>query len=306
MTREASTGEANFSGLRFRMHIILGGTGHIGSALAKILSGGGERVKIITRDAAKAQQSRQRGIEAAVADVNDAEALREVFRTGRRLFLLNPPADPATDTDAEERRSLASIMEAINGSGLEKIVAESTYGAQQVERGGDLGILFSMEQQLASQAIPYSVIRAAYYMSNWDAVLATARKDGEIHSFYPTDFTLPMVAPYDIAKVAAHLMTAPVEQTGTYHAEGPETYTPADVAAAFGAALSRPVRVVVTPREKWESAFKALGFSDPAADSYARMTALTLDNKYPPPADPFRGEITLTDYVGDLVRASAG
>ena len=40
--------------------------------------------------------------------VGDPDALRGVFRTGRRAYLLNPPADPATDTDARSgaRRSL--------------------------------------------------------------------------------------------------------------------------------------------------------------------------------------------------------
>jgi uncharacterized protein YbjT (DUF2867 family) len=95
-------------------------------------------------------------------------------------------------------------------SSLEKIVAESTYGAQPGSQIGDLGVLYEMEQQIAAQSIPFSIIRAAYYMSNWDFSLQSAKHDGVIHTFFPTDFALPMVAPRDIGQLAARLMTEPM------------------------------------------------------------------------------------------------
>ncbi|MGX9115292.1 hypothetical protein ACWTU6_01150 [Mesorhizobium sp. BHbsci] len=54
---------------------------------------------------------------------------------------------------------------------MRKIVAQSTYGARPGDRCGDLNILYELEQQLRGQPIPASIIRAAYYMSNWDSVL---------------------------------------------------------------------------------------------------------------------------------------
>lgn len=284
------------------MHIILGGTGHVGSALAEALIEKGEPVTIVTRDPSKTHDRQQKGMQVAVADVHDVEALRSVFRQGKRLFLLNPPADPSTNTDTEERESLSSILAALDGSGLEKVVAESTYGAQPAAHSGDLGILYEMEQALKAQTIPASMIRAAYYMSNWDGSLETAKKEGAVHTFYPADFKLPMVAPHDIGQVAARLMTEPVESTDLHYVEGPELYSSSDVAAAFAAALQKPVEVVVTPREQWTQAFKTMGFSEEAADSYADMTAITLDKKYSPPDAPVQGGTSLQNYVEQLVR----
>jgi uncharacterized protein YbjT (DUF2867 family) len=287
------------------MHIILGGTGNVGSALSKALLEKGESVTIVTHDPSKARDRQQKGLQVALADVHDLDALRRVFRQGKRLFLLNPPADPSTDTDAEERKSLASILAALDGSGLEKVVAESTYGAQPGDRSGDLGILYEMEQALEAQPIPASIIRAAYYLSNWDGCLETAKKQGVVHTMYPADFELPMVAPHDIGQLAARLMTEPVERTGLYYVEGPELYSPSDVAAAFAAALKRPVEAVVTPREQWTLAFKAMGFSETAAYSYAEMTAITLDKRYSLPDAPVRGDTSLQNYVNRLVRNDA-
>jgi uncharacterized protein YbjT (DUF2867 family) len=158
------------------MHIILGGTGHVGSAVANTLLSKGEPVTIVTRNAENGSAFTSKGAQAAVADVFDSEGLKRVFAKGKTLFLLNPPALPHTDTVEEERRSLASIFKAIEGSGLERIVALSTYGAQPGEHIGDLGTLYEMEQALGRQTIPYAVVRAAYYMSNWDMYLDLANQ----------------------------------------------------------------------------------------------------------------------------------
>lgn len=283
------------------MHIILGGTGHVGSALAETLLERGEAVTVVSRNASARPAWERKGAQFAVVDVRDVDALRRLFERGRRLFLLNPPADPATDTDAVEKANLRAILAAIEGSGLEKIVAESTYGAQDRDRSGDLGILYAMEQALRAQPIAFSVIRAAYYMSNWDESLRSAREHGKVLSFYPADFTLPMVAPRDLGRVAADLITAPLADTGMHHVEGPRAYSPADVADAFAQALGREVDVEVVPRAQWVAAYRKLGFSEAAAKSYADMTAVTLDEDYPIPGEPIRGRITLQAYIQDLV-----
>lgn len=286
------------------MYIIVGGTGHVGSAVAKTLLDEGEAVTVVTRNPEKADAWRQRGAEVAVADVHDVRSLREVFRNGKRAFLLNPNADVSSDTDREERETVRCLLAAIEGSGLEKVVAESTLGAQPGEGLGDLNVLYELEVGLRNQPIPASVIRAAYYYSNWDTMVGPVTKDGVLSTMLPADLTLPMVAPEDLGRVAARLLQEPVEQIGIHPVEGPERYSPNDVAAAFAAALGRAVRVDVIPRENWEDAYRSLGFSDAAAHSYARMTALTADGpEYP--EDPIRGSIPLRTYIGKLVRGSS-
>lgn len=284
------------------MHIILGASGHIGSALAQTLLKQHEAVLAVLHDEKKAADWQQKGAATAVVDVRDTEALRQVFRQGKRLFLLNPPASPTTDTVTEERNTLVSILAALPDSGLEKIVAESTYGAQPGEQLGDLAVLYEMEQALQAQPIPVSIIRAAYYMSNWDTALETARKEGIVHTLYPVDFQLPMVAPADIAQVAARLLTAPVASNGLHYVEGPATYSSVDVAAAFAAALHQPVQAQETPRANWPQALKQMGFSDKAAESFANMTAATLEAKQPLVENPERGHTTLQQYIQELVQ----
>ena len=165
-----------------------------------------------------------------------------------------------------------------------------------------MNVLYDMEQALQQLDASVSIIRAAYYMSNWDAYLPAVREKGELPSLYPADFQLPMVAPADLGRVAARLLQEPLSQTGLHYVEGPSTYSPADVAAAFVQALGGPVRVAVTPRSEWEASFRAAGFSAKAAASFAAMTALTLENPATP-AHPERGATTLQQYINELVKA---
>jgi uncharacterized protein YbjT (DUF2867 family) len=283
------------------MHVILGATGHVGSAVAAALLERNQPVTVVTRDARRAEPLTRRGAVAAVADLHDTAALRAVLQRASSAFVLMPPAAPSTDTVAEERRTVSSLVRALRGVPLRKVVVQSTYGAQPGERLGDLSVLHELEQGVLALGIRTSIVRAAYYMTNWDSALTGAREEGVVHSFFPPDFVLPMVAPADLGPVAARLLTDSAA-TGVCYVEGPAPYSPADVASAFARVLKRDVRALETPRAQWHATFQALGFSEVAADSYARMTAVTLAGAERPPA-PERGRTTLLQHIQSLARA---
>ena len=282
------------------MFIVLGATGHIGSYVAQALLQRGETVIAVTRDADKAAPLQALGAKVAVADIHDVAGMRQVLGLGKRLFMLNPPAAPDTDTDQTEKKSVRHLLAALEGSGIEKVVAESTYGAQPGECLGDLNTLHEMEDGLRCQPIAHSIIRAAFYMSNWDMYADAVRREGVLPTMYPAELKLPMVAPADLGRQAAALLMEPVEEGGVHYVEGPDRYSSSDVAEAFGKALGRSVSLCVTPREDWVPTYRQLGFSEQAARSYARMTAITIDGDYDMPDEPVHGRITLQEYIDAL------
>lgn len=282
------------------MYIVLGASGHIGGGLVDILVGQGLEVLAVVHNPAQVERIKTKGADAVAVDILDTDALRKVLRRGTRAFLLNPPAKPSTDTDAEEHKTLHSIVEALRGCTLEKVVLQSTYGAQPGDRLGDLSVLYDFEQALFAQDIPVSVLRGAYYMSNWDN-LKDAAMEGKLPTMLPADLGLPMVAPKDIAEVAAQLLQEPPEDRGVHAVQGPAEYTPADAAQAFATALQHPVEVNEIPREQWKQAYRDQGFSPEAAEAYTRMIAASVDGKITRPANPRVGSITLQAYIADLV-----
>jgi uncharacterized protein YbjT (DUF2867 family) len=285
------------------MHIIFGGTGHIGSHLSQILLDQRHAVTVVTHDEHKRQVWEKKGARVAVLDVLEVDDVRRVLALGSRAYLLNPPAPPASDTVMEERKTARALLSAISGSSLERVVAESTYGAQAGDGIGDLGVLYDLERGLAQLPIPTAVIRGAYYMSNWDLALQSARAEAVVHTLFPADFELPMVAPQDIAPVAARLLTQAEPSRATFFVEGPAHYSSNDVAAAFGAALNKPMKVNVVPPEQWTKTLRQQGFSQPAAEAMAAMTRITLQRTYEVAPKPERCKTTLAQYIRGLVDA---
>lgn len=269
--------------------------------MARTLLARGEPVTVVLRSPAKGPEWEKRGARIALADVHDVTALRRAFQRGSRLFVLNPPAPPSTDTAVEERATVDAIVKALDGSGIEHVVAESTYGAQPGKDIGDLGVLYALEQSLAGMLVPATLLRAAFYMSNWDAALESARSEGMVPTFFPPDLALPMVAPEDIGAYAASLMIS--DFVGSHAIEGPRRYSSTDVANAFAAALGHPVKAVEVPEGKWAAALAKQGFSPAAAASFASMTRIAREATFPESERAERGTTTLDTYVRALVAA---
>ena len=282
------------------MHIILGGTGHIGSATANALLTRGEAVTVVTRGRDKKETWERKGAKVAICDVLDVPALHAVLKTGRRLFLLNQPAPPSSDTDQEEQRTVNAILSALAGTHIEKVVALSTYGARAEKNCGDLSILYALEQSLAAQPIPATILRAAYLMSNWASQIDSARAEGVLHSMLPADRTLPMVAPEDVGQTAARLLMETKTEPARYYIEGPQRYSPNDVAMSLANALGRPVSTQVIAPDKLEDAFQRFGFSAQASKSYARMTRVTIET-CERPENPMRGSVSIDDFFNFMV-----
>lgn len=279
------------------MYVVMGATGHVGAAVADALLAGGEDVTIVTRRPERAGRWRDKGASVATADVEDVASLRAAFRRGRRAFLLNPPADIAGDTDATERRTIANILAALEDSGLEKVVAASTFGARPGQGVGDLTTLWELEEGLRRQSIPAAINRGAYYMSNWTSMLEAVAETGTLPSMFPADMRIPMVAPADLGEAAAARLLTPLDDVGVRYVEGPQRYTPQDVARAMSRTLGRDVVLEVLPRDRWEAVYKGWGFSAEAARAYAKMTAVTLDEDFDQPADVVRGHVSLADFI---------
>ena len=279
------------------MYVVMGATGHVGAAVADALLAGGEDVTIVTRRPERAGRWRDKGASVATADVEDVASLKAAFRRGRRAFLLNPPADTAGDTDATERRTIANILAALEDSGLEKVVAASTFGARPGQGIGDLTTLWELEEGLRRQPIPAAINRGAYYMSNWTSMLETVAETGTLPSMFPADMRIPMVAPADLGEAAAARLLTPLDDVGVRYVEGPQRYTPQDVARAMSRTLGRDVVLEVVPRDRWEAVYKGWGFSAEAARAYAKMTAVTLDEDFDEPADVVRGHVSLADFI---------
>jgi uncharacterized protein YbjT (DUF2867 family) len=244
------------------MFAITGITGQVGGAVARALVGNGQRVRAVVRDAEKGAAWARKGCEVAVADLDDAAALKKAFAGVEGVFFLLPPVfDPSPDF-GEARRVIAAVREALDAVRPAKVVSLSTIGAQALQPNL-LQQHQLQEQSLGTLPLPITFLRAAWFMENaaWD--VAPARTTGVIPSFlYPLDKPVPMVATEDIGRVAAELLQETWQGRRVVELEGARL-APNDVAAAFARVLGRDVRMDVVPRATWEALFKSQGMKNP-------------------------------------------
>src|SRR5215213_906428 len=86
-------------------HLILGGTGTVGSAVVRGLLARGEEVRVLTRSAERAAALPQ-GAQAVIGDLADPATYEQAFAGTDRLFLLNA----VVNTELQE--GLAAVNEA--------------------------------------------------------------------------------------------------------------------------------------------------------------------------------------------------
>lgn len=244
------------------MFAITGITGQVGGAVARALIDNGQPVRAVVRDAEKGVAWARKGCEVAVADLDDAAALKKAFDRAQGVFFLLPPVfDPSPDF-GEARRVIAAVREALDAARPAKVVSLSTIGAQALQPNL-LQQHQLQEKSLGTLPLPITFLRAAWFMENtaWD--VAPARTTGVVPSFlYPLDKPVPMVATEDIGRVAAELLQENWKGRRVVELEGARL-SPNDIAAAFARVLGRDVRMEAVPRATWEALFKSQGMKNP-------------------------------------------
>ena len=141
------------------MFVITGATGHVGAVAAEALLAEGKAVRVVVRDAAKAEGLRARGAEVFVADLGDQAALGRAVRGAGSLAAEKVP----------------------------HVVLLSSVGAQHPSGTGLIVSAYNVEQQLRASGLAATFVRASYFVENWGAVVHPVRSDGVLPSFLAAD-----------------------------------------------------------------------------------------------------------------------
>ncbi|RAV99509.1 NmrA family NAD(P)-binding protein [Pseudochryseolinea flava] len=287
------------------MHIIMGATGRVGSAVVAELLENEQAVKGVTRDEYRAKALRDKGAVPVIADAQNVRALAEGFKRGHTLFAITPETGKDENVIEEGKSLLNCYHQAIVNSDIKAVVGLSSIGAQHEKGTGNLQISHLLENTFNDLAIQKVFIRPAYYYSNWINYLEVAKSTGVLPSFFPPDFELAMVAPEDVGKFAAQVLTDLPDENTIYELEGPRMYTPQAVAHVLSAVLDRDVKVQQIERAEWENVLRDAGFSPDGVKNFVEMTQAVLDGKTRPEQKgtiKIKADTTLEDYFEKLVK----
>jgi uncharacterized protein YbjT (DUF2867 family) len=245
------------------MYVITGITGRVGSQAARVLRSAGLPVRGVMRDQSNASAWVAHGCEVALAENTDAAALTKAFEGAEGVFVMLPSMFDPKPGFVEVLPMVTALATALDAIRPAKILCLSTIGAQ-AKQPNLLNKLSILEQALSSLPIPIAFLRAAWFMENAAADIASARDRGVIASYLqPLDKAVPMVATSDIGRVAAELLQERWSGRRIVELEGPRRVNPHDIAATFAKLLGRSVHAEPVPRAEWESRFIAQGMKNP-------------------------------------------
>lgn len=292
------------------MYVVAGVSGNTGAATARTLIEAGERIRVLVRDAAKGESWARQGAEVAVADLADVPALTAALSGARGAYLLNPPGYAAEDPFRDTEVAADAIARAVTAARLPKLVVLSSVAADRPGGTGMIATNRTLEQRLGGIGLPVTFIRAAYFMENWGEVAGVAAAEGVLPSFLaPLDRAIPMVATADIGRAVAETLREDWAGQRIIALQGPASYSPNDVAAAFARALRTPVQAVAVPEAGWAEALSHGGFSARSVAGFTEMmrglNSGHVDFGSDPSAEPRRGRTPIDTVVAALVKAVA-
>lgn len=260
--------------MRNMTYVVTGVTGRTGAIAARTLLAAGERVRVVIRNPAHSEGWARLGAEVAQADLTDAQALTRAFSGAQGAYLVSPPGYALEDIYRYVERAANAAALAASAARLPKLVLLSSVGADRASGIGVIANNRTMERRLGQLGIPVAFLRAAYFMENWSGMVDSVRNHGILPSFLaPLDRAIPMVSTLDIGRVAAETLRENWSGARAVALEGPEQYSPDDIARAFEQTLGRPVRAMIVEESSWRSVLAQGGrFSEAALAGFIEMT----------------------------------
>ena len=223
--------------------LVTGGTGTVGSQVARELHRRGADVHVLTRDKSRAGQL-PRGVTAVEGNLQEVGTVRRVFDGFEKVFLLNH----ATPTEAYEALMAVTAMRTAN---VKHIVYLSVHHTEKAAWLPHYGTKVAVEEALKVSGISYTILRPNNFFQNdyWfkDALLE--------YGVYPQpigDTGVSRVDVRDIAEAAAIVLTTPGHEGQTYDLAGPEAMTGTETAAIWSRALGWPVKYAGNDLDEWE------------------------------------------------------
>jgi len=282
------------------MFVIAGVTGHTGRAAAERLLELAKPIRVIVRKREQGKEWASRGTHVSVASIEDVDAMAAALKGAEGAYLLLPPQYTVERMIEAQRRAADALSDAVERSGIGRIVFLSSQGAQLSSGTGPVVALHHAEERLQETAVPVTLLRAPYFYENWAPVVPMAREQGVLPSFVPADFRMLTASARDIGRIGAELLLQPQSGVRTVEIEGPEPLTPRDVALALSARLGKDVKVIEAPLDAVVPTFTGMGMSTDAATSFREMYEAFIAGRMAPlgpPIERLRGTTSIADAL---------
>ena len=253
------------------MITVLGATGNVGSHVVRELRAAGTPVRAVARTIGPLD-----GAEPWPGDMGDTAFLRRAFDGADAAFVLLPLDATAPGYAASQARLGRSVVTALRGAGVPRVVALSSLGAEvpggpDLSVTGYLGSLHEQEARLATLGARVTAVRPGMFLESFLQAVEAMRAHGVHADSIDPHVALPMVATRDVGRAAAAALLDP-SAPGVVEVPGPADRTVPEVVAALGPELGLPdLAYVRLPDAEMEQVLQQAGMPADSARLHVAM-----------------------------------
>ncbi|MFJ8787953.1 NmrA/HSCARG family protein [Streptomyces sp. NPDC102462] len=220
--------------------LVLAATGGQGRAVVDALLARGAGIRALVRDPARgaARELAGQGVDVVAGSLSDRGSLAAAMKGVAGVFAFTTPFEAGIEAEVAQGRA---ILAAAAQERVPHLVFSSVAGADQNSGVPHFESKARIEAELTAGDVAYTILGPTYFFDN---ALGGARRilDGVLDLPLPPDRPLQQLARPDLGAFAAHVLLDPAPYVSRRIELASDDPTPAQMAAALGAALGRDVR----------------------------------------------------------------
>jgi len=290
--------------------IVTGSLGNISKPLTKELVQKGHQVTVVSSKPERQKDIEAMGAKAAIGTMEDADFLTTTFKGADAVYVMetmggNSFFDPNLDIIAAINKIGNSYKQAVEQSGVKRVVHLSSVGAHTDKGNGLLAFHYNVENILKTLPSDVSItfMRPVGFYYNLLGFINTIKTQDVIATNYGGESKKPWVSPIDIAAAVAEELATPFEGRKVRYVASDEISCN-ELASLLGTAIGKPdLKWVVILDEQLLNGMLSAGMNPKVAAGLVEMNAST--NTGDLYEDYFRnkptlGKVKLAEYAKEF------
>lgn len=231
------------------MILLVGGTGHLGGPLTELLSARGTRVRVLSRDPARARAHVPAGIELVAGDVRVASSLEPILVDVETVISavtgFGPGGSGPRQVDMQGNQNLIAAAAA---AGVEHFILVSIHGARSDHSIDLYRAKFMAEETLRKSNLAWTIVRPTPFMELWAGIIGDSLiKSGTATIFGRGKNPINFVSARDVARFIELAVDDRRLRGKTVDIGGPENLTLSAVVEVIAACHGRQPRARHVP-----------------------------------------------------------
>ena len=239
--------------------LLTGASGNVTGATIRALKGQGHRLIGLVRDPGKAKGLEGLGVELKVGDLEKLRSIESAFEGIDVAFLCTSPGFLAP-------AMLSNALWAARRGGAKHIVRLSAVGATHDAPSLNGRLHALSDAEVRGSGLAFTILKPHFFMQNLMMAAGSVKEQGAMYLALG-DAKLPMIDVRDVGAAAARVLADPAPHAGKTYTLTGAPVSLAQVAAAIGEALGKPVKYVPVPVASAVESITKMGM-----DEYAQVS----------------------------------